>query len=424
MAREIIPSSFKIEFEKILNRKYFSKKVHQIRKNAFDNLLERGLPNRKWEDWRFTNLSSIHQGGFRLSEQKDNHTKKLDLSKYGFDTFYSIVIYNGHLQKDISSIPDGIQILSHIDYMKKNDWEVNHPKISSFDLMNTAFMDSGICIIIEKGKTIDIPIRLLFISSKNEKLMVSPRIYIDLEESSSLKLLEQHVGDCGEYFLNVSTIINISENANLEHIRIQNNTRKTINMTNVHIEQHENSIYSFLQFVFGSILGRLNMYTNLNGKDSDCHLNGVNLSKNGQHLDNHVITNHHAPHCNSSQNFKSVLKNKSSGVFNGRTIVHHGADKTDSHQSNKNLLLSKKANMNSNPQLEIYTDDVKCSHGSSTGELESDAIFYMQSRGIDMTTAKGLLVRGFVSEIIDMIDNKDIQHYVINQFEDWIKEKN
>ncbi len=420
----MIPFYFKLEFEKILKRKYSSRKINQIRQTAFEDLIKKGIPNKSWENWRFTNLSAIKKGEFRLSEKKDNLKKKLDLVEYGFNTFYSIVIYNGHLQEGLSSIPNGVQLLSNKDYLKKKNWKVTNPEISSFDLMNTAFMDSGICIVVEKNKKIDIPIRLLFISSKKKKLMVSPRIHLDLKESSSLTLLEQHVGNCEEYFQNTSTIINLKSNANLNHIRLQNNTRKTINMANVHTEQDKDSIYSFSQFAFGSILGRLNMYTNLIGTGSECHLSGINLSNNTQHLDTHIVTNHHAPYCTSSQNFKSVLKDNSSGVFNGRTVVHHGAEKTDSSQSNKNLLLSRMTTMNSNPQLEIYTDDVKCSHGSSTGELESDAIFYMQSRGIDYESAKGLLVKGFVSEIIEMIDNNDMKKHVINQFENWITGKN
>ncbi len=281
-------------------------------------------------------------------------------------------------------------------------------------------MDSGVSLVIKEKINIEVPLRILFICSGNDNIMITPRIHLDLGESSSLTLIEQHEGNCDEYFYNGSMIVNIEDDASLDHVRIQNNSKKTINMCNLHVQQNSRSNYSFSQFAFGGILGRINLNANLIGEGVNCSLNGLSLSNDKQHSDAHVITNHHAAHCTSSQNFKSILKDRSSGVFNGRSIVHEGAEKTDSSQSNNNLLLSQDALMNSNPQLEIYTDDVKCSHGSTTGALESDALFYVQSRGIDETSARELLVRGFASEIIDMIRDNEIRDHVIGHFDTWL----
>ena len=198
------------------------------------------------------------------------------------------------------------------------------------------------------------------------------------------------------------------------HVIIQNNSRNTINMANIHVKQQQDSNYTFSQFAFGGELSRLNLYAEILGKNANCSISGLNLSDGNQHLDSNIVTNHCASHCTSSQNFKSVLKDQSSGVFNGRSIVQINAEKTDSNQSNKNLLLSDQATMNSNPQLEIHTDDVKCSHGSTTGELDPDALFYMRSRGIDEKSAIAILVNGFVSEIIDDTNHIDVSNYVKN----------
>ena len=307
--------------------------------------------------------------------------------------------------------------------MEQNGWALSQPNKSSFDLLNTAFIDSGVSIIVDKGIQINEPIRLLFICSGDEKIMTSPRIHVNIGESSFLSLFEQHVGDCNEYFFNQSVIVNIERNARMDHIRLQNNSESTINIGNLHIKQQEYSSYDFVQFAFGGKLGRTDVNIDLCEKGANCFVKGLSLSDHKQHLDVNVVTNHYAPNCISGQNFKSILKDHSSGVFNGRVIVHAGAQKTDSSQSNKNLLLSKDALMNSNPQLEIYADDVKCSHGSSTGALDSDAMFYIRSRGIDQETATALLVHGFAFEIIEDLKNSDIKDLVMTYFNSWLKHK-
>ena len=421
MARTLVPNYLVTEFNKTLSKKYFSKELDLVRKKAFDNFTDIGLPNRNLEGWRHTNLSSIKKNDFRVTEINDGPKEKIDLSQYGFESFHTIVMYNGHFQQNLSSLPKGIELLSNLEYLKQKDWTISQPDKSPFDLLNTAFMDNGTCIVVGQGIEINAPLRMLFISSGDQKLMTSPRVYIDLKRSSSITLLEQHVGECSGHLLNESMIINIDDNARLDHVRIQNNSKTTINMGNLHVKQQRDSNYTFVQFAKGGELGRMNIFADLAGVGASSSINGLNLSNNSQHLDVNIVTNHHAPNCNSGQNFKSILKDHSSGVFNGRTVVHNGAEKTDSNQSNKNLLLSKNALMNSNPQLEIYTDDVKCSHGSTTGALQKDALFYIRSRGIDMESATSLLVHGFASEIIESVENDKIRDQIIKYFNKWLE---
>ncbi len=415
-------SDFNIEFDKMINRDYFSDKVHPMRKKAFSKFLEIGLPTKKWEDWRFTDLSSISNSNFRISEKQDAPNGDVDISQYQIDDVETIVIYNGHYIETLSSIPSGIQLLSGLDYLEKTNWEFNSPERSPFDLLNTAFMDSGMSIVVDQNVIVEKPIRMLFISSGLESLMVTPRIHIDLGESSSATFIEDHRGDSNSFFQNGSTFVTLKQNAQLDHIRIQSNSITTANIVNIQVEQNADSRYTFFQFADGSQLGRLNIYNELKGEGANSDINGLTLSNDSQHLDNHIITDHQVPHCSSSQNFKTVLQDHSSGVFNGRTIVRKDAQKTDSSQSNKNLLLSKSAIMNSNPQLEIYADDVKCAHGSSTGTLDKDALFYLRSRGLDVLSAKALLVRGFATELLDLVKHDGTRNYITDRFDSWLSE--
>ena len=417
MARGIMPDYFKSEFSKIINRKYFAKESNSIRTKAFDNLIEQGLPNKKDDNWRFTDLSSIKKGRFRISEKKDAFNADYNISGHELDSLKTVVFFNGHFQESLSTLPKRLRVISNHEYMEQNGWALSQPTKSSFDLLNTAFMDSGISIIVDRGVQINEPIRLLFICSGDEKLMTSPRIHVDVGESSFLSLFEHHVGDCNEYFFNQSVIVNIERNGRLDHIRLQNNSESTINMGNLHVKQQEDSTYDFVQFAFGGKLGRTDVNIDLCEQGANCFVKGLSLSDHKQHLDVNVFTNHYAPNCKSGQSFKSILKDHSSGVFNGRVIVHVGAQKTDSSQSNKNLLLSKDALMNSNPQLEIYADDVKCSHGSTSGNVDREAIYYLMTRGISEKIATKIIIKGFLSDIVSEVQNPEIKKIIENHLE-------
>ena len=408
------------EFEKLLDRKYFSSEMHPVRKQAFSKLKASGFPTQKWEDWRFTNLSELNKNHFSISELEDAPSMTPDISQYEIEGIQTIVVYNGHFQEDISSVPNGVELINGQDYMESKNGEINQFEKSPFDLLNTAFMDSGVCLIINKNMNVETPIRLLFISNGDSSIMVNPRVHIDVESSSRLTFIEQHVGDATSLFQNEAVYLSLKENSEVEHIRIQSNSVDTHNIVSLHVSQSSNSRYNFFQYADGSKMGRSNIYVDLDGKNSDCSINCLSLSRSDQHLDNSIIVNHNSPNTYSSQFVKSVLFDNSTGVFNGRTVVKKDAQKIEAHQSNKNLLLSKTAKMNSNPQLEIYADDVKCSHGSTTGQLDDDALFYFQSRGIPKNEAFILLVSGFVGEVMEKIKFEPVKNYIDQKINLWI----
>ncbi len=409
-------SNYKVEFEKMLNRNYFSKSLHPYRKEAFTQLEKTGFPTQKWENWRFTNVSNISDGEFMISEISDAPQTTPDIDSYQMEGVDTVVIYNGHYQKDISSIPNGVNLLSGSEYMERKNGNFNRANNSPFDLLNTAFTDSGMCIVLEKNTLVKSPIRILFISNGDRSIMVNPRVNVDIGESSSLTFIEQHVGDATSFFQNESVFITLGDNAQLNHVRIQSNSEFTQNISNLNVNQAADSQYEFFQLVDGSKLGRSNICVQLDGENAQCNINSLTLSKNNQHIDNNIIVNHNSAQTHSSQFVKSILFDTSTGVFNGRTVVHENAQKITAQQTNKNILLSKKAKMNANPQLEIYADDVKCSHGSTTGQIDEDALFYLQSRGINKQDAMELMVVGFANEVLDKIPHPEIKKAIYTEF--------
>ncbi len=409
-------SNYKVEFEKMLNRNYFSKSLHPYRKEAFTQLEKTGFPTQKWENWRFTNVSNISDGEFMISEISDAPQTTPDIDSYQMEGVDTVVIYNGHYQKDISSIPNGVNLLSGSEYMERKNGNFNRANNSPFDLLNTAFTDSGMCIVLEKNTLVKSPIRILFISNGDRSIMVNPRVNVDIGESSSLTFIEQHVGDATSFFQNESVFITLGNNAQLNHVRIQSNSEFTQNISNLNVNQVADSQYEFFQLVDGSKLGRSNICVQLDGENAQCNINSLTLSKNNQHIDNNIIVNHNSAQTQSSQFVKSILFDTSTGVFNGRTVVHENAQKITAQQTNKNILLSKKAKMNANPQLEIYADDVKCSHGSTTGQIDEDALFYLQSRGINKQDAMELMVVGFANEVLDKIPHPEIKKAIYTEF--------
>ena len=416
-------SDYQNEFNKIIARKYFPSRLNSTRQEAFSKFLDIGLPTKKWEDWRHTNLSFLNKNNFRISEANDA-PENIDFSKYKIKNTHTLVIINGHYVEHLSDAPKELKVLTNYEYLEQNDWKQKDKKDTPFDLLNTSLCDSGMSFIIEPGTDIDKPIHILFICSGSENLIISPQVNIDINRSSSATVIEQYASETSSFFQNNCVFASIKENASLNHLRIFSNANKTINISSSYIEQSENSNYKYFQFVDSGALQRSDIYNSLKGTNSTCFLSGLTLLDDDQQAATYITTDHIMPNCTSSQNFKSVLNNKSSGVFNGRTIVREDSQKTNSKQSNKNLLLSDKATMNSNPQLEIYADDVKCAHGSTTGALDNEALFYMQSRGLDRESASSLLIRGFVIELMEEIENKDLRNYLFNRFDKWLIKNN
>jgi Fe-S cluster assembly protein SufD len=279
----------------------------------------------------------------------------------------------------------------------------DHP----FVALNTAFLQDGAFVSIPRGKAVERPIHLLFVSTHDRRgtaTVSHPRNLILAGDDSQAMVIESYIGlNNALYFTNAVTEIVAGENAVVAHYKLQRESEEAFHISTVQASLSHNSNFSSHSIDLGGALVRNDVNAVLDGKGIECTLDGLYMVAGRQHVDNHTRIDHVKPHCSSRELYKGVLGGRSKGVFNGKIYVHKDAQKTDAKQTNKNLLLSEDAVINTKPQLEIYADDVKCTHGTTIGQLDQEAIFYLRSRGIDLEAARGLLTYAFASEMIGRI---------------------
>jgi Fe-S cluster assembly protein SufD len=280
-----------------------------------------------------------------------------------------------------------------------------------FSALNAGFLQDGAFVHLPRNTILGIPIQLVFISiAGGEPTMSHPRNLFIFEDGAQASLVEQYVGGGhGPYWTNVVTEIAIGENAVLDACRIQHEREDAFHTATSHSRQGRSSVYTQALFAFGSRLSRHDIVATLDGEGAECTLNGLTILRGEQHVDYHTTLEHTRPHCPSWEVFNGVFDERSHGVFNGRIIVQPGAQRTDSKQTNNSLLLSEEARADSQPQLEIYADDVKCTHGATLGPIDPKALFYLQSRGIDIEAARNLLTYGFAAEILNSVSLEDLR---------------
>jgi len=413
-------NDYKTDFGNKITSNIYTDKIFDIKKQSFEKFLVLGLPTNRWESWRHTNLSRLNNLKPGIINSIKTSSEGYNENKIPIKNLIDFVFYNGAYRKELSSkLPKGVSISESLDLLLDDDHLYED---TPFSLLNSTFLKSGITINIDKNMVLYRPIRVVYNSTGNESEIIYPRVILNVNKSASCTLIEHHTNNVSPSFQNGVTRISMDKNSSLNHIKIQKNSHNMIDISSLTVKQETESSYNVFQYCDGSALGRNNIHIIMNGNGSNCHLSGISLTKNIQQIDNNIIVEHKGKHTTSSQVFKSIVDEKSSGVFNGKVIIQEGAIKTDAAQSNKNLILSKNAGMNSNPQMEIYNDDVKCAHGSSTGELDQEALFYMRSRGLDLIGAKSLLIRGFVADLIDNISHEKIKNYLYEEFDNWLNE--
>jgi Fe-S cluster assembly protein SufD len=272
---------------------------------------------------------------------------------------------------------------------------------SAFTALNSAFLSDGAFVYLPAGSIIDDPIHILYFSAVNGSPSVShPRTLIVAGAGSQAKIVESYVGLDGEVYLtNAVTEVVAEEGAVIDHYKLQRESRRAFHIATLQVYQSRNTMVSNHCMSLGGGLVRNDINAVLDGDGGDCTLNGLYVVRGDQHVDHHTVIDHAKPHCSSRELYKGILDDYGRAVFNGRVIVRPDAQKTDARQSNKNLLLSKDALVNTNPQLEINADDVKCAHGATIGQLDADALFYLRARGIDEETARTLLIHGFLADV-------------------------
>jgi Fe-S cluster assembly protein SufD len=397
--------------------------LHRLREAAMSRFAELGFPTTRDEEWRFTNIAPLTQVSFQLaltSVPKELTPLKLDRLTYGAWDCYRLVFVNGSFTPELSNSP-ATQALLCSGLRKALDHQPQLIEASlanyadyedqAFVALNTAFLDDGAFINIPRGQVVDKPIHVVFVSvPSREPSMAHPRTLIVAGVNSQATIVESYVslGNAAT-FTNAVTEIVLEENAGLDHYKIQRENSQTFHVATLQVQQGRSSRFSSHAIATGASLARNDVNAVLDGEGGECTLSGLYMAAGRQLIDNHTRIDHAKPHCTSHELYKGILDDQARGVFNGKIYVHQDAQKTDAKQTNKTLLLSEDAVINTKPQLEIFADDVKCTHGATIGQLAEEAIFYLRSRGIGQEDARSLLTFAFANDIIGRIKVEPIR---------------
>lgn len=382
--------------------------LRKLRAEAFARFCATGFPTTHDEDWRFTNVSPIARTPFRLATKGQARKSELDAVKFQA-TGAQLFFVNGHFAPELSSIPQWFEASSLREQLVKNP-EGLRPHFGRyldiqrdpFSALNAAFAEDGTYVHVPRGIAIQEPIHLVFISTAtDEPTMSHPRNLLVFEDESEATVVEEYFSlGGGPVLSNSATELVVGENATVSHYMIEREHREAFNISTLRIQQGRSANVASHSVLLGGGLVRNNVHPVLAGEGGECLINGLFVGYGRQHLDNYMQVEHASPHCSSRQFYNGILDGHAHGVFHGRIVVHKDAQKTDAKQTNRNLLLSDDAQIDTKPQLEIYADDVKCTHGATIGQIEDNALFYLQSRGIDEASARRLLLLAFASECV------------------------
>ena len=397
----------------------------RLRQDAFARFCEVGFPTTHDEDWRFTNVSAIAQTAFRLTRNGRARLSQQELEPYRITGVASqLVFVDGCFARELSllnNLPAGVKVSSLASEIASNSGAIERHlgryldiRRDAFCALNTAFVEDGAYVHIPRGTLVEEPICLLFVSTGDDAPSMShPRNLIVAEEDSQATFVEDYVSlDGGVVFCNTVTELVASDHAVLSHYMLEREHKQAFNVSTLRIQQGRSTNVVSHSLLMGGALVRNNVHPVLAGEGGECLINGLFLGNGHQHLDNYMLVEHASPRCGSRQFYNGILDGHAHGVFHGRIIVHKDAQKTDAKQTNRNLLLSDDAQIDTKPQLEIYADDVKCTHGATIGQIEGDALFYLRSRGIDEVSARKLLLFAFASECLDRMKQGPVRKHV------------
>ncbi len=380
-----------------------------------------GIPTNKHEDYKYCNIDGIFKKEFKNIQQ---HLIEInDVSDYKLNDALNIVIVNGNFSETLSDklILKGLHLntFSNLNTEGKNlIASIADVESDAFIALNTAFCGEGFHLKINDNEQLQIPIHILYVSSATSQSLVNPRNIIELGVNAEATIIEQQlILGSEKIFTNFLSEKFINENAKLTSYTIQNEGENGFSVNTNQVKIDSNGKYENTTITLSGSLVRNNHNIALAGQNCEANLNGLFSTKSNQLVDNHTLMDHQKPHCQSSELYKGIINDKSTGVFNGKIFVKEHAQKTNAYQSSKNILLSDDASISTKPQLEIYADDVKCSHGTSTGKIDETAIFYLNARGIGRETAKKLLLNAFAQEIINKVEIEELREKIMNLFE-------
>ncbi len=390
--------------------------LHAEQKAAFERFLAIGLPNRRVEAWKYTDVSGLHTQNFNIAARAPN----IDAAKFAsviIDKQATAFIFiDGHYAPahSLHTAARGVDFAPLATHQAplQNLFADEASNAAPFSLLHQSFAQDGTTLRIAKDTAPATPIYIYYIST-TDNVLTAPHTHIVIEAGAKASIVEVYASvDNITYLTNANTQLHLHENASLQHHRLQQESEHATHISQVTVEQARGSAFHNLQYDNGSALARTDLQVNLSGSGAACYLHGLYRSNDKQHHDNQVRVSHHVSDCHSEQHYKGLINDQATAVLNGCIHVHPQAQKTTAKQINNNLLLSPRAEINTKPQLEIYADDVKCNHGATVGQLDETALFYLQSRGLSHDEAKGLLTDAFAGEIIAPIGIEALRDYL------------
>lgn len=400
------------------------KPIHQVRKEAIADFSNLNFPTTHDEDWRFTNITPLLKHDFISGERIKLKHKEIKNFLFKKISDNLLVFVNGHYAPEFSkfkNLPEEIKPGSLADEIEKGSEIVDkylgkyaNCKTQIFTALSTAFTQDGAFIYVPDNLIVDVPINILFITATGgKKILSQPRNLFVVGKNSQISIVERYVTlDDGIYFTNVVSEIVAGENSIVNHIKIQEEGLNAFHVSRTEIDQEKNSNFTSYSISLGGEISRNDVNSKFNDEGGECTLNGLYLLTGSQLYDTHSLVDHAKPHCTSHENYKGILDDNSRGVFNGKVIVRKDAQKTNAFQENKNIILSDNALVDTKPQLEIFADDVKCSHGATVGQLDEDSLFYLKSRGIGEDKARSILIHAFASDVIKSIKIEPVKNYL------------
>ena len=401
--------------------------LHSMRARSIDEFEAVGIPTTRDEEFKYLPLNDL-----RETEWVPAHGAVLSRSEIACLTLgkldaITLTFVNGEFAPELSTddlLPEGVAVLPFetafealplvfekwLGKVATTAQKLGSTNDDRFIALNTAFCQDGAFVFIPRRVKLDRPIHLQFVSDGSHgPVAVHPRVLVVLEDEASAEITESYVGIAGKTFVNPVTEVVIGKNAQLEHTRYQDETLDSIHIGNLAIDQSADSTYNSVVGQFGSATARLDLNVWVGGSNAETWLNGASIGRGTQKIDNHTRIDHREPHCQSFEVYKTILDDEAQGVFNGKIFVYQDAQKTDAKQTNQGLLLSPRAQFDTKPQLEIFADDVKCTHGATVGQLREDALFYLRARGVPKKEAEGLLVYAFAAEVFEKISNEAVR---------------
>lgn len=411
--------------------------VRDIRRSAIELFAKQGFPTPKDERWRHTRVRPLLRHHFRLADAYEPgrlSARRLDELCIEDTRCRRIAFVNGHFAESLSDLRthphgDGVRIASLENVLEMDPEPVQRylsryadAGTNPFTALNTAHLIDGAFVHLPKGTRIEEPIHILYVThSDGDGVISHPRNLIVAEENTRAQIVESYVGFESEtYFTNSVTEIILSERAEIDHCKLQKESAAAFHIGTVQTHIGGRSRFKTDFISLGGTLVRNDVKAVLDDEEIDCVVNGLYLGDGHQHVDNHTVIEHVKPRCTSHELFKGILGGRASAVFDGRIHVHPDAQKTDARQSNRCILLTDSARVNTNPQLEIYADDVKCTHGAAVGQIDENAVFYLRSRGIEKPTARQILIHAFAKEVIEGIRMEPVREHLGVDLSDWI----